>query len=117
GSGWVHLAGYTTVEGVASGDDVPETLARAGGEPTLVAGARWGWWQPPELVDPGNPLLPRSQYGSVASAAAAARWLASDPGAAISPEPVPFHLPVTVQWWTEGERAHILLGNLEAGWI
>jgi hypothetical protein len=110
--GWVHLAGQTAVEAGAAGD----VRVTAGGIPTLVAGDRWAWWQPPELVDPGNPLLPRSQYGSVASAASAARWLAED-GSGLAVEPVPYHLPVTVQWWFEGERRHLLAGNLETGWI
>jgi hypothetical protein len=109
---WVHLAGQTPV--AASAGDV---LASAGGSPTVVAGERWAWWQPPELVDPGNPLLPRSQYGSVASAAAAARWLASADGSEITVEPVPYHLPVTVQWWYEDERCQVLAGNLETGWV
>jgi hypothetical protein len=30
---------------------------------------------------------------------------------------VPYHLPVTVQWWYEGDRRHVLAGNLETGWV
>jgi hypothetical protein len=114
--GWVHLAGQVVVS--ADGDDV-QVLAHAADRPTLVARHRWGWWQPPELVDPANPLLPRSQYGSVASAAAAARWLGRDRGGAaqLAVECVPYHLPVTVQWWYEGDHCHVLAGNLETGWI
>ena len=32
-------------------------------------------------------------------------------------ESVPYHLPVTVQWWYEGDHCHVLAGNLETGWI
>jgi hypothetical protein len=111
--GWVHLAGQIAVTADPARTRV---LASAGGLPTLIAGARWGWWQPPELVDPGNPLLPRSQYGSVVSAAAAARWLGGR-APTDGVEPVPYHLPVTVQWWYEGDRRHVLAGNLETGWV
>jgi hypothetical protein len=111
--GWVHLAGQIAVTADPARTQV---LASAGGLPTLIAGARWGWWQPPELVDPANPLLPRSQYGSVVSAAAAARWLGGR-APTDGVEPVPYHLPVTVQWWYEGDRRHVLAGNLETGWV
>jgi hypothetical protein len=112
--GWVHLAGQVTV--AAEGDDV-DVLAQAADRPTLVGRGRWGWWQPPELVDPANPLLPRSQYGSVVSAAAAARWLGRGPATRFAVECVPYHLPVTVQWWYEGDDCHVLAGNLETGWV
>src|SRR5690606_3848599 len=95
-----------------------DTLVSAGDHPTAVAHDGVAWWQPPELVDPSNPLLPRSQYGSVASAAAVARWLNHhDHDPAVAVEPVPYHLPVTVQWWEEGDDRWVLAGNLEAGWI
>lgn len=108
---WVHLAGQPA----ASATERADVLATAGGCPTLVALDRTAWWQPPELADPSNPLLPRSQYGSVASAAAAARWLTA--GGGWSVDPVPFHLPVTVLWWRSGEECWALAGNLEAGWV
>jgi hypothetical protein len=117
--GWVHLAGQVAV--ATDGDDaapgIGQVLASAAGRPTLVGGDRWAWWQPPELVDPGNPLLPRSQYGSVVSAAAAARWLGGGPATDPAVECVPYHLPVTVQWWYEGDHCHVLAGNLETGWV
>jgi hypothetical protein len=110
--GWVHLAGDTLVKA----DPSSAVLVHAGGHPTLVATANDAWWQPPELADPSNPLLPRSQYGSVASAAAVARWYAGRPHR-IAVEPVAPHEPVTVQWWYTGDRCCVLAGNLEAGWI
>ena len=69
-AGWVHLAGDTLVDVV----EPAAVLVHAAGNPTLVATGDDAWWQPPELSDPANPLLPRSQYGSVASAVAVARW-------------------------------------------
>ena len=113
-TGWVHLAGTAPV----TAEPTARSLVTAAGDPTVVARDGVAWWQPPELVDPSNPLLPRSQYGSVASAAAVARWLndAND-GAVPTVAPVPYHLPVTVQWWDEGDERWVLAGNLEAGWI
>lgn len=108
---WVHLAGDTAV--VADGGTV---LAYADGWPTIVHHGDRAWWQPPELADPSNPLLPRSQYGSVASARAAAAWWSTHP-AEVVVEPVDDHLPVTVQWWRSGARRTVLVGNLETGWI
>jgi hypothetical protein len=97
-------------------DERSAVLAGAGGWPTLVAGDGVAWWQPPELSDPGNPLLPRSQYGSVASAMAAARWWSQQPGS-VSVSPVVGHLPVTVQSWQCGDTVTVLAGNLETGWV
>jgi hypothetical protein len=49
---------------------------------------------------------------------AVARWLNHhDHDPAVAVEPVPYHLPVTVQWWEEGDDRWVLAGNLEAGWI
>ncbi|HWL45484.1 MAG TPA: hypothetical protein VNQ73_21265 [Ilumatobacter sp.] len=111
--GWVQLAGQTAVEARPEAD----VLATAAGRPTLAAaGGGTAWWQPPELADPSNPLLPRSQYGSVASAAVAARWLSAH-GRGVTVEPVPYPSPVTVQWWQAGDERWVLAGNLEAGWV
>lgn len=113
--GWVHLAGDVAVDVAADA----EVLAEAG-RPTLVGRGDAAWWQPPELADPANPLLPRSQYGSVASAGAAARWwtsrrTANVPRVTVTP-PV-HHLPVTVQWWCRADEVWVLAGNLETGWV
>jgi hypothetical protein len=107
----VHLASQADVE-----FDDSAALARAGEWPTFVAGDRAAWWQPPELSDPSNPLLPRSQYGSVASAMAVARWWSQQPGS-VSVFPVDIHLPVTVQSWQCGDTVTVLAGNLETGWV
>ncbi|MGD9999078.1 MAG: hypothetical protein AB7L17_05810 [Ilumatobacteraceae bacterium] len=108
--GWVHLSGDAEVE-VAD----EHVLVRAGGQPTLAASDEGAWWQPPDLSDPANPLLPRSQYGSVASAVRAARWWSNHSDVRTAPPDV--HLPVTVQSWRTGDRTTVLLGNLETGWV
>jgi hypothetical protein len=110
--GWVHLAGDAHVEV----DPAADVIANADGWPTVVALGSRAWWQPPELADPANPLLPRSQYGSVTSAVAIARWWARQP-ADVTVVPVDVHLPVTVQWWESGGRRTVLAGNLETGWV
>jgi hypothetical protein len=76
-------------------------------------------WQPPDLADPGNPLVPHSQIGSVNPYVEAAR-LINDRAAAIggfSVEQMAAHEPVTVGCWRSGGRIHLLLGNLESGWM
>lgn len=109
--GWVHLAGDTSVDA-----DRGTVLVAADDWPTLVHRDDHAWWHPPELADPSNPLLPRSQYGSVASARAVAGWWSTLP-ADVVVEPVDEHTPVTVQWWRCGTRRTVLVGNLETGWI
>jgi hypothetical protein len=96
--------------------DDGDVLVTADGWPTIVHRDDHAWWHPPELADPSNPLLPRSQYGSVASARAIAGWWATRP-AEIVVEPVDEHTPVTVQWWRCGTHRTVLIGNLETGWI
>jgi hypothetical protein len=76
-------------------------------------------WQPPDLADPGNPLVPHSQIGSVNPYVEAAR-LINDRAAAtggFSVEQMAAHEPVTVGCWRSGGRIHLLLGNLESGWM
>lgn len=110
-TGWVHHAAD-----VAADPGSGVVLATAAGEAFVVADGDRAWWRPPELADPANPLLPRSQYGSVASAAVVARWLARR--GRLRPDVVPFAEPVTVSWWRDvDDRTWILAGNLETGWL
>lgn len=109
---WVFLAGDAEVVAL----DDAEVLARADGWPTATARRDHAWWQPPELADSSNPLLPRSQYGSVASAIVLGRWW-NDNDLDVSIAPVAPHLPVTVQWWETPDHRTLLAGNLETGWI
>lgn len=108
---WVFLAGDVH----ATADDADE-LASADDWPTAVARGQHAWWHPPELSDPANPLLPRSQYGSVTSAVALAQWW-NRHDLDVRVAPVAEHLPVTVQWWESGTGRTVLVGNLEAGWV
>jgi hypothetical protein len=76
-------------------------------------------WQPPDLADPGNPLVPHSQIGAVSPYVEAARILARDAVQAggLSVEPVAPHEPLAVSCWRSGGAVHVLLGNLESGWM
>jgi len=89
------------------------------GTPLLVGREGYFYWQPPDLADPGNPLLPHSQIGTVSPYVEVARLLGRQARAqhGIGVEPVAVHEPVTVSCWRSGGRVHILLGNLESGWI
>lgn len=89
------------------------------GTPLLVGRGSVYHWQPPDLADPGNPLIPHSQIGSTSPYVEAARVL--NDGAAkaggISVTAVAAHEPVTVSCWRSGGAVHLLLGNLESGWM
>ena len=89
------------------------------GSPLLVGRAPFYHWQPPDLADPGNPLVPHSQIGSTSPYVEAARVLNAGAAAAggISVAPVAAHEPVTVSCWRSGGVIHLLLGNLESGWM
>lgn len=83
----------------------------------LLAGRDGNWyWQPPDLVDPGNPLMPRSQIGTIAPYVETARVLAED-SAGVRVDAVAPEFPVTVQIWRSAAVIHVLAGNLESGWI
>jgi hypothetical protein len=76
-------------------------------------------WQPPDLADPGQPLVPHSQIGTVSPYVEAARVLGRAAGRSggMSVEPPALHEPVAVSIWRSGGRLHVLLGNLESGWM
>lgn len=89
------------------------------GTPLLVGRDGIYHWQPPDLADPGNPLVPHSQIGTVSPYVAAARALnagAREAGG-VSVDPVAAHEPVTVSSWRSDGAVHLLLGNLESGWM
>lgn len=95
--------------------DGPLLAGRSGDSGT---GSRYHW-QPPDLADPGNPLVPHSQIGSVSPYVEAARVLARGAARAggLYVEPVAVHEPVAVSCWRSGGALHVLLGNLESGWM
>lgn len=111
----VHLPDHRHVEVAADA----EILYGATGTPLAVRTGRWHYWQPPDLADPADPLLPTSQLGTVSSYVEIARSfnrLAGDAGG-IEVAPVDVAAPVTVQAWRSGGVVHLLVGNLENGWI
>lgn len=87
--------------------------------PLLVGREGRFHWQPPDLADPGNPLVPHSQIGSLSPYVEVARLLAREAqrNGGLSVEPVVPHEPVAVSCWRSGGIIHILLGNLESGWM
>ncbi len=89
------------------------------GMPLLVSQGQFGYWQPPDLADPGNALVPHSQIGSVSPYIEASRLMAAGAARAggFRAEPVASHEPVAVHAWRSGGAVHILLGNLESGWM
>jgi hypothetical protein len=89
------------------------------GTPLLVGRDGVHHWQPPDLADPGNPLVPHSQIGSVSPYVEAARLLGRGAAAAggVRVAPVAAHEPVTVLCWRGGGMVHVLAGNLESGWM
>ena len=109
---------------------LPERAAMSAAEGTWVGYASDGMpllagrdgvyhWQPPDLADPGNPLVPHSQIGSVNPYVEVARLInerAAQAGG-LSVEQVAAHEPVTVSCWRSNGRVHLLLGNLESGWM
>ena len=109
---------------------LPERAETAAGDGTWVGYASDGTpllagrdnvyhWQPPDLADPGNPLVPHSQIGSVNPYVETARLINRDAATAggMSVSQVAAHEPVTVSCWRSGGLVHLLLGNLESGWM
>ena len=92
---------------------------QVGGSPTLAGRDGFLYWQPPDLADPTDALVPHSQIGTVSPYVEAAHAMLD--GAATSGgvrlEPPPAHEPVTFHCWTSGGSVHVLLGNLESGWM
>jgi hypothetical protein len=108
----VHLPDHQQV----SVADTTAVRYAAKGNPLLAGRDGYWYWQPPDLVDPGNPLMPRSQLGTIAPYVAVARVLEEE-SAGIRTRTVPVEFPVTVQAWRSDDGVHILAGNLESGWI
>ena len=111
----VHLPQRADVR--AAGDT---WIGYSSDEMPLLAGRDGAYhWQPPDLADPGNPLVPHSQIGSVSPYIEVARLFnrraAQSDG--LNVDPPAAHEPVTVSCWRSGGRIHLLLGNLESGWM
>ncbi|OGN80932.1 MAG: hypothetical protein A2X23_10710 [Chloroflexi bacterium GWC2_73_18] len=89
------------------------------GRPLLAGGDDVLVWQPPDLADPGNALIPRSQIGTVSPYVEAYRAMARRAAAAggVRVEPVAPHEPVAVHCWRSDGAVHVLAGNLESRWL
>jgi hypothetical protein len=100
-------------------DDEAEVRYDSRGTALLVSQGGFAFWQPPDLADPGNPLIPHSQIGSASPYVEAARLMARGAAEAggLRTEPVAIHEPVTVHCWRSDGLVHVLLGNLESGWM
>jgi hypothetical protein len=89
------------------------------GNPLLAGRGNVFHWQPPDLADPGNPLVPHSQIGSVNPYVEVARLInrrAAESGG-LSVDQLTAHEPVTVSAWRSNGAVHLLFGNLESGWM
>jgi hypothetical protein len=91
----------------------------AGGTPVLTGNEGFLYWQPPDLSDPTDALVPHSQIGTVSPYVQAARALldgaARSGGVRIDPQPAAE--PVAFHCWSSDGAVHVLLGNLESGWM
>ena len=90
-----------------------------GDSPTLTRRDGFLYWQPPDLADPTDALVPHSQIGTVSPYVQAARAMLDGAAAAagIRLEPPPPNEPVTFHCWSSAGAVHVLLGNLESGWM
>ncbi len=88
----------------------------AGGAPLLVGRENRWIWQPPDLHDPANAQFPRNQYGSVGPYRAVATVIAERTTSVRVAVPS-VQSPVTVTAWRSGGAIHLLVGNLDTGWI
>lgn len=108
----VHLAPHSALEL----DDGVEVVYSADGVPLLLGRGMTWMWQAPDLHQPGNPLFPRNQLGTINPYLETSR-LMSRLSNGIRCEPTTVEMPVTVQAWLSSGVVHVLAGNLETGWI
>jgi hypothetical protein len=109
----VHLPEHAVVR---AGSDTWVGYA-SHGRPVLAGTDRVLMWQPPDLADPGNPLIPRSQIGSLSPYVEAYRAVAARTRGGVKVSPPAVHEPVAVAVWKSAGTVHVLLGNLESRWF
>ncbi len=87
--------------------------------PVVVRRGNATWWQPPDWSAPPLALLPRSQLGTAAVHAVASRLLAGRVAEVRGSraEAVALHEPVCWHAWVSDGAVHVLVGNLESGWL
>lgn len=81
-------------------------------------GDTW-WWLPPDIANPKDRRLPHYQIGAIEPHIVLARKILDHPRAKEITRiaPMSAHEPVTLLAWEEPGRHHVLLGNIESGWI
>jgi hypothetical protein len=113
--GWVFLPSHAVIE------TAPEVTVRYATADTalLTENGAVVYWQPPDWADPTMGTLPHFQIGSVEPHIETARLLHRHAVAAgqLAIDEFPSHETVTMHAWRSNGDVHILLGNLESGWI
>jgi hypothetical protein len=87
--------------------------------PLLTRRGSVAYWQPPDWANPADRHLPHYQIGGVEPHIEAARLLQEllrDAGR-LAVAPMAAHEPVCVHGWRSAGVVHLLLGNVESGWI
>ncbi len=114
-TGWISMPPHARV---ATEPDVVTRYASPGTTLLTERGPMLSW-QPPDWANPANRQLPHYQLGGVEPHIEAARALhrALARQGRLHVDPVPAHAPVSVHAWRSGGVLHLLLGNLESGWI
>ncbi len=113
--GWVSMPVHAQV---VTEPDV-RTWYGSSETPMLTARGSLSVWQPPDWANPTNRQLPHYQLGGVEPHIEAARALhrALEDAGQLHVQPVPAHTPVSLHAWRSDGVHHLLVGNLESGWI
>ena len=109
----VHMPEHMVLEA----DDDVRVMYASHGRPLLAGRGDVLVWQPPDLADPSDPLVPRSQIGTVSPYVAAYRAMAERTTKGVRVLPLAVHEPVAVSCWRSDGAIHVLAGNLETRWL
>ena len=111
----MHLPPHATVVPAASAT----VRYTASATPLMVADGPVLWWQPPDWSSPTTLDMPPFSLGSLAPHLLAAHHLAAQARArgGSAADPVEIHQPVTWHLWRSAGGVHVLVGNLETGWV
>ncbi len=110
---WPYYPSHTPVD-----NDGSEALWSRESALAKQVGDTW-WWLPPDIANPKDRRLPHYQIGAVEPHIVLARKLLDHPdGEAITRiAPTSAHEPVSLLAWEDSRAHHVLLGNVESGWI
>jgi hypothetical protein len=111
----LHLPAHAEVTAVADTAVVYQSRRT----PLLVTSGAVTWWQPPDWSNPTELSMPPFSLGSLAPHLLAADLLAAAVRVAggNAADPVAIHQPVTWHAWRSHGVVHVLVGNLETGWV